>query len=226
MSNISDDFLYKYIPKAEAAQIQRLENTGENAHAFSDRFLRKMRALIRQEQRSAFGRFAVRFGRAAAAVLIFGILLNAVLIVTVDAYREKFVQIIETVTEEFTSIVTDRKDDAPTTGLIPVEPPYIPEGFTLVQKTVSDIRYTERYTNGNGQEIYYDQVKLVDGQALVDTENAKVQTVIIDNQQAVLIEKDGIIQVYWFDEDYRFMVISNTNRDLVLKIARKIIKNK
>lgn len=223
---ISDDFLCKYIPKAEAAELQSLKNSGVKPHVFSNRFLRKMRTLIRQEQRSAFGRFAVKFGRAVAAVLLLCILLNTVLIATVDAYRERFVQIVKTVTEEFTSIVTDRRDDAPTTELVPVEPPYIPEGFTLTQKTVSAIRYSEKYTNGNGQEIYYDQLKLIDGQALLDTENAKIQTLNINNQQVVLIEKEGMIQAYWFDDDYRFMVVSNTEPELILEMVRKIINNR
>ena len=76
--NLSDEFLYKHIPRAETAALASLPTENELDHIFSGRFLRKMKALLKYERRGSFGRFATQLGRVVAAVLVLVIMLNTV----------------------------------------------------------------------------------------------------------------------------------------------------
>lgn len=221
---LSDEFLYKHIPRAEAAALESLPTENELNHTFSGRFLRKMKALLKYERRGSFGRFATRLGRAVAAVLVVVIMLNTALVLSVEAYREKFFEIIQTVTERFTSFFVEVDDDAPVTEFVPIEPPYIPEGFELIEQFSNDISHTVIYLNEDGQEIYYEQSIITDGEHRVDTEDASVQVIEIENCTAYIVVKNDTTQVSWISENYRFLVISNADYETVMEIAEKIMK--
>mgnify|MGYP003294276229 CR=1 FL=1 len=224
--NLSDEFLYKHIPRAEIAALESLPKENELDHIFSGRFLRKMKALLKYERRGSFGRFATQLSRVVAAVLVLVIMLNTVLVVSVEAYREKFFEIIQTVTEKYTSFFVDVDDDAPVTELVPIDPSGIPEEFELIEQFSDAISHTVIYLNEDGQEIYYEQVIITDGEHRIDTEDASVEVIEIENRTAYVVVKNGTTQIHWIDGSYKFQIISNTDYETVIAIAEKIIKNK
>lgn len=222
--HLSEEFLYKHIPRAETAAMESIPAENELNHIFSGRFLRKMKTLLKYERRGSFGRFATRLGRVVAVVLVVVIMLNTVLVVSVEAYREKFFEIIQTVTERFTSFFVEVDDDAPVTEFVPIEPPYIPEGFELIEQFSDAISHTVIYLNEDGQEIYYEQVIITDGEHRIDTEDASEQVIEIENCTAYVVVKNGTTQILWIDGPCRFQIISNTDYETVIAIAEKIIK--
>lgn len=222
--SLNDEFLFQHITRAEDAAIAAIPAENELNYSFSRRFLRKMNALMKYERRSSFGRFATQFGRIVAAVLVVVIMLNTVLVVSVEAYRERFFEIVRTVTEKFTSFFVEVDDDAPVTELVPIEPPYIPEGFELIEQFSDAISHTVIYLNEDGQEIYYEQVIITDGEHRIDTEDASVEVVEIENCTAYVVVKNGTTQILWIDGSCRFQIISNTDYETVIAIAEKIIK--
>lgn len=223
--HLSDEFLYKHISRAETAALESLPTESELNHTFSSRFRRKMNALMKYERRGTLGRFAMHLGRIAAAVLVVVILLNTVLVVSVEAYREKFFEIIQTVTEKFTSFFVDVDDDAPVTELVPIHPPYIPEGFDVIEQFSDAVSYTVIYLNEEGQEIYYVQSLITDGEAHIDTEDASAQVIEIESCKAFVVVKNGTTQILWINGPYKFQIISNINYETIIAIAEKIINN-
>lgn len=222
---LSDEFLYKHIPRAEQVIIDSMPAEDELAHTFSNRFFRKMQALLKYQRRGSFGRFATQLGRVVAAVLVLVIMLNTVLVVSVEAYREKFFEIIQTVTERFTSFFVEVDDDAPVTEFVPIEPPYIPEGFELIEQFSDAISHMVIYLNEDGQEIYYEQAIITDGEHRIDTEDASEQVIEIENCTAYIVVKNGTTQILWIDGPCIFQIISNTDYETVIAIAEQIIKN-
>lgn len=218
-----DEFLYKYIPAAEKSAMDAIPKEDELNHTFSQKFQRKMKALVNYERRGTFGRAAVRFGRVAAAVLLIVFLLNTVLVVSVDAYREKFFEMIQTVTERFTSIIVDMDDDASVTELVPIQPSYIPEGFEVIESYGDSVQNTVIYTK-DAQEIYYCQTVAGSGVFYFDTEDALVDIIQIAGQAAYVITEDNMIQVYWVHNGYEFLIISNVAYDDILAVAGSIMK--
>ncbi len=222
--HLDDEFLYKHVPMAEKSAMAAIPKEDELNHTFSSRFLRRMKALVNYERRGSFGRFAVRFGRAVAAVLQIVILLNTLLVVSVDAYREKFFEIIQTVTEKFTSFIVDVDDDAPVTDLVPIEPPYIPEGFEVAERFSDAISYDVAYRNSEGQEIYYSQCIITTGSIHIDTEDAAEKWIQIDDCRVYVVVENGTTQLHWFDGDYRFLVIGSADYESFIAVAEEIIK--
>lgn len=221
---LSDEFLYKHIPRAEAAALEPFPAENELDHIFSGRFLRKMKALLKYERRGSFGRFATRLGRVVAAVLVLVIMLNTVLVLSVEAYRERFFEIIQTVTERFTSFFVEVDDDAPVTEFVPIEPPYIPEGFEEIERFADDFVIEIVYSNGD-QEICYSQIKAGAGVTYIDTEDAGTERVRIGAQEVYVISEDNMITVYWACDGSEFLLISNAARDQILAVAESITNN-
>lgn len=221
--HLSDEFLYKHIPRAETAAMGSIPPENERNHIFSSRFLRKMKMLLKYERRGSFGRFATRLGRAVAAVLVIVIMLNTVLVVSVEAYREKFFEIIQTVTERFTSFFVEVDDDAPVTEFVPIEPPYIPEGFEEIERFADEFVIEIVYSNGD-QDICYSQIKAGVGVMYIDTEDAGTEQVQIGAQEVYAITEDNMITVYWVCDGSEFLIISNAAHDQIFAVAEGIIK--
>lgn len=221
---LSEEFLYQYIPMAEQDMMEAMPAEAALEHAFSKRFCRKMKALVKYERRSPAGRFAAAFGRAAAAVLLVAVLLNTILVGSVEAYREKFFEIVQTVTEKFTSFFVE-SEDAPSNEFVPIEPPYIPEGFEELERFSDENHHTVVFLNDNGQEIYYSQMRSGSGVLYFDTEDASMETLQIMDQEIYVISEDNTIQVYWAEDASEFLIISNFDHDVVLDIAKSIIQN-
>lgn len=220
---LSEEFLYQYIPMAEQDMMEAMPAEAALEHAFSKRFCRKMKALVKYERRSPAGRFAAAFGRAAAAVLLVAVLLNTILVGSVEAYREKFFEIVQTVTEKFTSFFVE-SEDAPSNEFVPIDPPYVPEGFEMIEQFGDAVSYTVIYMSEEGQEIYYVQSLVVDGETHVDTEEASVELVQIEECTVYVVTKNGTTQLSWIDSNNEFLIISNTAYEDVLLMAEKIVK--
>ena len=221
---LSEEFLYQYIPMAEQDMMDAIPAEAALEHTFSNRFCRKMKALLKYERRGPFGRFAAAFGRVAAAVLLVAVLLNTILVGSVKAYREKFFEIVQTVTEKFTSFFVEA-EDAPANEFVPIEPPYIPEGFEELERFSDESHHTVVFINDDGQEIYYSQMRTGSGVLYFDTEDASMETLQIMDQEIYAVTENNTIQVYWAEDASEFLIISNCDRDVIFDIVESLIQN-
>ncbi|MBQ7942603.1 MAG: hypothetical protein IJ326_00910 [Lachnospiraceae bacterium] len=91
---VTDQWLYKYMPVVDEAIIQELEDNIEE-YEFSDRFERKMKKLMWQEAHSWIGSF-VKYAKRVA--ILFGCIIGSMFVITmsVEAYRVKFFETLET----------------------------------------------------------------------------------------------------------------------------------
>ena len=221
---LSEEFFYKYIPMAEREMMEAIPAEEVLNHSFSGRFFRKMNALLKYERRGSFARFAARLGRVVAAVIVVVFLLNTALVIGVKAYREKFFEIVKTVTEEFTSFFVVVNDESATDELVPIEFSYIPDGFQLVEQYNSVVDIITIYRNENGEEICYTQSRMVDSEMHIDTEDAAVETLKIVDCEVFSVVENSTIQLHWFDGIYEFYIISNTDYETVVALVEDLIK--
>lgn len=100
---ITDSQLYKYVPKAEKLWLSWLPTDEEiPEHIFSKRFERKMKRLIRNQRRTPrIRKIFLTAKRITAAVLVLTMLSFSGLM-TVEAYREKFIEMITEVMDDLT----------------------------------------------------------------------------------------------------------------------------
>ena len=96
---ITEEMLYKYAPAAEKLWLGSLPPDDQiPEHQFSQRFERKMKKLIRYQRHSHSMRQFMRIARQTAVVILVVVSLSFSCLMTVEAYRAKF---IEVVTEVF-----------------------------------------------------------------------------------------------------------------------------
>ncbi len=113
-------------------------------------------------------------------------------------------------------------EDAPPTKIETVyAPTYIPEGFH--QTYMSDSQYScysETYEKGE-DNVDYLQMTL-DGKLGVDSEDTIRETVEIQGNEGHLNYKEGTTILVWKTSEYAFVISSNLDKDVVLKIAESV----
>lgn len=215
--------LVQYMKEAEAVWMDQIPPETELHHRFSDRFLRKMRALLRYERRSVRMRRAVSDFRRLAAALLLILGIGGVLTLSVDAYRAKFFEIIMEVFPELTSIRTTPRDPSAEQEFEPVEPGYVPEGYEVEERIIDQLGVSIIYVNQMNQRIGYQQLLMGTGEVILDTENAKVETISLNEQEALAIEKDGFCILWWSKEPCEYMLDGEISLEDLKKMAKTLM---
>lgn len=152
---IHDEFLYTHVPQAEKKMLENIPPEDELNHKFSRGFKRKIKALLKYERRTpSMRRFAHRM-KIAASIFLVILSLTFGIIMSVEAYRIRFFKFITQVYEELTSIVIRSDENAGPDTLVLASPTYIPDGYSILEQTSSEYKYSIIYCNVDGAEIYY-----------------------------------------------------------------------
>ena len=100
-------------------------------------------------------------------------------------------------------------------------PTYIPEGFNFVECVVGLDSHSNTYEN-NEKFVIIEQ-KNKNYTTHIDTENTQiVKNIIINNCEALFIEKDGLAYITWCYEDTLFFICGNIKSSEIIKIAEGI----
>lgn len=220
---LDEEFLIHYTKEAEAVWMDQIPPETELHHLFSRHFLRNMRALLRYERRSVRMRRAVSGFRRLAAALLLILGIGGVLTMSVDAYRTKFFEIIMEVFPELTSIRTAPKDPSVEHEFEPVEPGYVPEGYEVEERIIDQLGVSIIYVNQMNQRIGYQQLLMGTGEVILDTENAKVETISLNEQEALAIEKDGFCILWWSKEPCEYMLDGEISLEDLKKMAKTLM---
>nr|WP_300002916.1 DUF4367 domain-containing protein [Tissierella sp.] len=223
---IDDEFLSEHIRKLEIKTLDELPKEEDLNHNFSKAFEDKMNKLIKEEKQSFFIRNFNRYGKRAAAILIIALSVSFLVTMSVEAYREKFFQVITDVKKEFTSVRIESDDEIVDRILKPINPGYIPEGFTILEENLNDYVNRTIYSNANDEEIIYEQRIISNGETIFDTEGVEVKTMEINNQEINFFTNKGVSQIYWNDDLDMYRLSSTIEQDKLIKVAKSIIKNK
>ena len=100
---------------------------------------------------------------------------------------------------------------------------YIPNGFEL--GSIKDLGDTKIiiYINEDNEEIVFNQSP--NGTNFkIDSEDAIVNTIDINGKEAILLSKEGMNTLFWYDEEYSFYLLSTVNHDELILMAESIIK--
>lgn len=98
---VTDEWLYQYMPVVDNAMIKALEGQVDEDYVFSKRFERKMKKVIRHEAHPMLTGAQQLMKR--VAIFFTGIVCaGLVLTLSVDAYRDKFFMTLKTLCEDAT----------------------------------------------------------------------------------------------------------------------------
>ena len=100
-------------------------------------------------------------------------------------------------------------------------PTYMPEGFNFVECVVGLDSHSNTYEY-NEKFVIIEQ-KNKNYATHIDTENAQiVKNIIINNCEALFIEKDGLAYITWGYEDTLFFICGNIKSSEIIKVAEGI----
>lgn len=190
-------------------------------HEFSKEHELKMKKLFNKLQREDRSRKIIKFSKRAACICLVGFVLFTASVCSVSAWRTWFLDFFfdeDAPNSKFNYNETDRayyKDDN-------ISLSYIPQGFESTRNTVSEHIIMLLFEK---DDLYFTvSVKPLNGQGSVDTEDATVSRIDINDSEAILMEKKDANQIIWRDDESIFTVVGNISSDEIVKIAKNLKK--
>ena len=222
-----DRLLIEYMPKANML-LEKFEEERDRdlaPHVFSRRYKRNMKKITKEYSRTPFQKRLIKLRKYAISILIFLILTNGILITTVQGYRQRVFKMITTVYEKYTSIVTEVEEpiDIEDMELNFIKPPYIPDGFEVMDDKQTDMTRMIDYMNGD-KIIVFDQSIITSGEMVIDTEGTTIKEMEVHNQTINYVFNKAMYIGYWNDEVYSYSVIAEVSFEEFAKIIEGIIK--
>lgn len=196
-------------------------------HTFSHRFERNMKRLIRVERRTPVVHRLISFSQRAAAVFLVLLLGITVTTISMEGYRERFLEVITKVTHKSTDYQFRLDtDEYFTADLTKTMYGYIPEGYEKVEENYlnaweSNIRFEK--DDGSYFSI---SISLVDkksaGVISVDTENSELYNITINGDDGILNIKNGYCTVLWGQKNAIVDIFGTIDSKDAIKIAENV----
>ena len=225
---ITDEMLYASAEKARNLWLFSVLPDNIPEHQFSHRFNRKMKRLIKEQRRSPKLNHDIHIMRRIAAILLVAVTVSFSCLMTVDAYREKFIEIVTHVFHE----LTDYRFNAEVSGsqseteLGVISLGFIPNGMEKTDEYDDETFYSVSYETKDG--MYFDLTCTLitenqDAHKIVDTENAIAQKYSINGEEATIISKDENNTILWTYRNILFQLYGNLPLDIEKQIAESVI---
>lgn len=213
-------------------KINRLPEPAQCAeYVLSPQAERQIQALLLQARQHCVPPARIHFGwqyytKRGAAVLLLGALLTGITAPDlVQAAYQRLIDAVETVFDAYTQY-RYTSHAAADTAFVPLTLQYLPEGMQEVEReereTSVDITYIDE--NGLYFNIYSGLVtKESDIIYGVDTENAKQESVWIQNEEVIFIYKENRIQFIWLHDIYQITGQTNLSKKETTHILEQVI---
>lgn len=224
---IDEAYLYKYMPEAERCLMSLIPPDEELCHKFSRRFERKMRALIKYERRTPRERKFYHNLKLGFAIVAMVLLVMFGSVMSVKAYRSCVVEFFVQIFEDLTAYsVKEEKPEG--VKVVPVEPDYVPEGYTVTRSVTNYSEHFVWYENSLGDEIHYNQAVIGATGRYWDTEVSVTTEAKLRKQTVNIVEENNVRTIYWKDKEYVYSILGTGNLELeeLLKMARSVMKKR
>ncbi len=224
-NNIYDKLFDDLISYTGSMYIDENYNTEDKQEVieFSKKHQRKMKNLL--SGRNKLLHIAKTGSHAKRALACAAILLIIVIIpvFSVDALRSKLFNFIIDMKQTYTEIIfRDDPDinDSYHSDTISFE--YLPSGFKLEKK---EERENFIYMKFKSEDKYFTfSMYSVSGSIGIDTENAQVRRVMINNIEALYSSNENVNILVWNDGIFSYKLSGNIGEDTMIEIAKKIKK--
>jgi hypothetical protein len=222
---IDDDFLYKYMPRAEEKWMEAIENTEQEPHIYTKKFQRELKKIIRDSKRSKTIRKQMTYLRRIAAVIAITLTIFFAGCMSSEAARAKLFEIIKNVYEDCTEYFYNHSSSKLLNReLIFIEPSYLPEGYQESERIEEmGVVIYQKESEGEETQIEYYEA-LVRGLGVVlDTEGATIEEGEISGTKVEYFTNKGNSYLYWTDEDTYYRIVGKIKMKEMFKIGKSII---
>jgi hypothetical protein len=160
-----------------------------------------------------------------AAAIIMAILIS---LFSITAAREAVFSFFVQVYEKFSTIVFNRDPaettptPAPSAGIDDIDallPTFIPEGYKLSDKLVTEVFSHIVYSNASGNSIVISKQVYNHTQYIIDTENVQAVGIEINGFEGVYYNNKEILTIIWQNGSHVYMIAGNIDKETLIKMA-------
>lgn len=187
---------------------------------FSEQHKEKMKKIFDREKKKIWIRkFGKSMQRVAAGLLVV-ILVSGVAVMSVSAWRVKFLNFIFDTKQTNTEITTNEDTNQATYNTDLLSLNYIPEGFSLEKQMIAeDLTYLKFSDSVNDFII---SITPLEGKVSLDTENAYCEKININDNEALYSETDTENILVIENREEIISIKSSLKRDEIIKIAQNL----
>lgn len=229
---ITDKMLFDHAAEARDIWLSFLPSEAEIPEfQCSKSFSRKMRKLIKAQRHSPKTNQILHYTKRAVAVVLAVAVISFGGLMTVEAYREKVVEVVVRVFNELTDYrFSSEKTEIEEIVLPELSFGYLPGGMCEIENGVAgNNRHRIVYENDVG--LFFELTLRpigTDGDygTILDTENSEYMTLTIRGNNAYANEKDGNSSIVWSENNIVYNLYGNLELTELTAIAEKIrLKN-
>lgn len=225
---ITDAMLFEHAAEARDIWLSTLPSDDEIPEIqCSKKFERKMQKLIKEQRRTPRTNRILRYMKQTVAAVLAVAMISFGGLMTVEAYREKVIEIVIHVFNELTDYRFS--SDISTSGeveLPEVSFGYIPDGMKEVENRMSSSN--RRYILVESEDgVFFELTQwsvVVDSNSgmILDTEDSEYKTGTINGYEAYFNEKNGHGTIHWMIDSTVYRLFGNIGVDELKTIAEKI----
>lgn len=157
---VTDEWLYQYMPVVDEAIIRELESQVDESYEFSDKFRKRMRKLCRREKYMGGLQQLQKAGKRVAVIVLIIAASLMTITMSVEAYRVRF---FESVKELLGDMFRYSYQSDETAEFEKKTPSYVPEGYELVSNDGNENITFLVYQNETGAQMIFIQQYVTDG---------------------------------------------------------------
>nr|WP_312576973.1 DUF4367 domain-containing protein [Sedimentibacter sp.] len=195
---------------------------GQN-HEFSQKHEEAILKMFKKDHKSQFYCRIGTYSKRAAVVFFAIIVISVIAISSVSALRARFMNFILEMTQYDTDInFTDNASKADSYKFDEITLEYVPEGFKLEK---SELRKNHVYLAFGKEQGYFNFSTMdIGGSLSIDTEEANIKELIINEMDALYSENDNARILVWHDSETSYILTGNISERELIKIAEHIKK--
>lgn len=219
-------------------EIQDEANSWDEPMHFPEELDEKMRKIIANYNSNYNRKTKTRRGRktakkvlSIAAVILIAILTaTAVFVASAEAIRIKVLNLVMEDMGEYTSVDIKEEPEASEDILATVPPnwegqyapTYIPEDFVISQYKSYNHTKTIVYLDDSGQMILFEERSGEISSLRLDTEYTDATPIEINGFEGLLVEKDGIVKITWYNDELLFAITGKIDKNELIRIAESV----
>lgn len=225
---ITDEMLFEHAAEARDIWLSTLPSDENIPYiSTSKAFEKKMQKLIKEQRRTPKTNKILRYMKQTVAAILAVAILSFSGLMTVEAYREKVIEIVVHVFHELTDYrFASEKSEVGDIALPEISFGYVPEGMQEVMDSIfaDNSRYIV-YEDDHGNFFELTQTAIGANGAfgtILDTEDSVYETTDVNGNEAFANIKDGDSSIFWIEDNVVYDLYGNLDLTKLKSIAEKI----
>lgn len=212
------------IAEALLPEYQRMLDEADDTYKFSSKFEKRMSRLIKQ-RRKPYYRFINTAGKRVAVIALAFLTISFTTVMSVEALRTPFLDFIMSIFSDHSEVRgIDDSGNYPETIENLYEIMYYMSDYHIIASDQTERHRIIDYQNDNSI-IYFSQNTVNDYHMNYNTENAEVEHIDINGQDAIgFKDNNGYYNLIWNNGEYIIDLGSNIGKDVLIEIAKTVQK--